>query len=156
MLTAIVLLPLLGFVLNGLLATRVGGNRVGPRFVGVVGCGLPIASFVLVVKSLLINQLTDSLKDKITVACERVAARARLRLRPDMSCTYRRVANGEVECALGEFRSPPRFEPRVPTTSPRPKIALARRSKQRPPPGAGPKSGAHPPHPSSATSQRRH
>ena len=53
MLTAIVLLPLLGFVLNGLLATRLGGNRVGPRFVSVVGCGLPIASFVLVVKALL-------------------------------------------------------------------------------------------------------
>ena len=53
MLTAIVLLPLLGFVLNGLLATRLGGNRVGPRFVSVVGCGLPIVSFVLVVKALL-------------------------------------------------------------------------------------------------------
>ena len=53
MLTAIVLLPLLGFVLNGLLATRLGGNRVGPRFVSVVGCGLPIASFLLVVKALL-------------------------------------------------------------------------------------------------------
>ena len=33
MLTAIVLLPLLGFVLNGVLATRLGGNRFGPRFV---------------------------------------------------------------------------------------------------------------------------
>jgi NADH-quinone oxidoreductase subunit L len=53
MLTAIVLLPLLGFVLNGVLATRLGGNRFGPRFVGVVGCGLPIVSFLLVVKALL-------------------------------------------------------------------------------------------------------
>jgi|KBSSwiStaDraftv2_1062776.scaffolds.fasta_scaffold29549_3 NADH-quinone oxidoreductase subunit L len=53
MLTAIVLLPLLGFVLNGTFATRLGGNRVGPRFVSVVGCGLPIASFLLVVKALL-------------------------------------------------------------------------------------------------------
>ena len=53
MLSAIVLLPLLGFLLNGTLATRLGGNRVGPRFVGVVGCGLPIASFLLVVKALL-------------------------------------------------------------------------------------------------------
>src|SRR6186997_3157621 len=53
MLTAIVLLPLLGFVLNGALATRLGGNRFGPRFVSVVGCGLPIASFLLVVKALL-------------------------------------------------------------------------------------------------------
>src|SRR6186997_3606068 len=53
MLTAIVLLPLLGFVLNGALATRLGGNRFGPHFVSMVGCGLPIASFLLVVKALL-------------------------------------------------------------------------------------------------------
>jgi NADH-quinone oxidoreductase subunit L len=38
----IVLLPLLGFLLNGLL-----GNRLGKRFVTVVGCGLPIAAFAL-------------------------------------------------------------------------------------------------------------
>src|SRR5664279_4901164 len=53
MLTAIVLLPLLGFVLNGALATRLGGNRVGNAFVTAVGCGLPILAFLLVVKSLL-------------------------------------------------------------------------------------------------------
>src|SRR5450755_2106396 len=53
MLTLIVLLPLLGFVLNGVLATRLGGNLVGKPFVTVVGCGLPILSFVLVVKALL-------------------------------------------------------------------------------------------------------
>src|SRR4029453_11380937 len=53
MLTAIVLLPLLGFVLNGLLATRFAGNRVCPRFVGAVGCGLPIVAFLVVVKALL-------------------------------------------------------------------------------------------------------
>ena len=41
----IVLLPLLGFLLNGLL-----GNRLGKRFVSVVGCGLPIAAFALSVK----------------------------------------------------------------------------------------------------------
>ncbi len=51
MLTLIVLLPLLGFVLNGVLATQLGGNRVGKRFVTVVGCGLPILSFLLVVKA---------------------------------------------------------------------------------------------------------
>jgi NADH-quinone oxidoreductase subunit L len=60
MLSAIVLLPLLGFVLNGVLATRLGagprGNRVGKRFVTVVGCGLPLLSFALVVKSLLALQ----------------------------------------------------------------------------------------------------
>ena len=53
MLTAIVLLPLLGFVLNGVLATRLGGNRFGPRLVSMVGCGLPILSFLVVVKALL-------------------------------------------------------------------------------------------------------
>ncbi len=53
MLTLIVLLPLLGFLLNGVLATQLGGNRVGKRFVTVVGCGLPILSFLLTVKALL-------------------------------------------------------------------------------------------------------
>ena len=53
MLTLIVLLPLLGFVLNGVLATQLGGNRVGKPFVTVVGCGLPILAFVLTVKSLI-------------------------------------------------------------------------------------------------------
>src|SRR5664279_5417521 len=52
MLTAIVLLPLLGFVLNGTLATRLGGDVAGKGFVTVVGCGLPLASFALVVKTL--------------------------------------------------------------------------------------------------------
>ncbi|MEO8081412.1 MAG: proton-conducting transporter membrane subunit, partial [Caldimonas sp.] len=52
MLTTIVLLPLLGFVLNGILATRLGGNLVGKRFVTVVGCGLPLIAFALVVASL--------------------------------------------------------------------------------------------------------
>ena len=48
-LTLIVLLPLAGFLLNGLTATRLGGNRLGSGFVTVVGCGLPIASFFLAV-----------------------------------------------------------------------------------------------------------
>jgi NADH-quinone oxidoreductase subunit L len=43
--TYIVLLPLLGFLLNGL-----AGNRLGNRFVTVVGCGLPIAAFAVAVK----------------------------------------------------------------------------------------------------------
>jgi len=51
-LTAIVLLPLLGFVLNGVLATQLGGNRVGKPFVVVVGCGLPLVAFALAVKAL--------------------------------------------------------------------------------------------------------
>ena len=46
MLTLIVILPLAGFFLNGLL-----GNRLGKPFVMAVGCGLPILAFVLAVKS---------------------------------------------------------------------------------------------------------
>ena len=41
-LTWIVLLPLIGFLVNGL-----AGNALGKRFVSVVGCGLPIASFLI-------------------------------------------------------------------------------------------------------------
>ena len=52
MLTAIVLLPLLGFLLNGVLATQLSGNLVGKRFVAVVGCGLPLLSFALVLQAL--------------------------------------------------------------------------------------------------------
>jgi len=82
-LTLIVLLPLLGFVLNGVLATQLGAGlwppgrrdatpapqggqvglgrpgadlRVGKRFVMAVGCGLPILSFLLVVKAFLALQ----------------------------------------------------------------------------------------------------
>ncbi|MEO8924783.1 MAG: NADH-quinone oxidoreductase subunit L, partial [Caldimonas sp.] len=53
MLTTIVLLPLVGFVLNGVLATRFGGNLAGPRFVSTVGCGLPILAFLLAARTLL-------------------------------------------------------------------------------------------------------
>ena len=45
LLTLIVLLPLLGFVVNGVL-----GNRLGNRFVTVVGCGLPILSFAIAIR----------------------------------------------------------------------------------------------------------
>jgi NADH-quinone oxidoreductase subunit L len=45
LLTLIVLLPLAGFVINGL-----AGNRLGNRFVTVVGCGLPILSFGIAVR----------------------------------------------------------------------------------------------------------
>ena len=48
LLTLIVSLPLAGFVLNGLF-----GNRLGKGFVTAVGCGLPIASFVLALKGCL-------------------------------------------------------------------------------------------------------
>ncbi len=45
LLTTIVLLPLTGFLLNGLV-----GNRLGTPFVSAVGCGLPITAFVIAVK----------------------------------------------------------------------------------------------------------
>ena len=48
LLTVIVLLPLAGFLLNGL-----AGNRLGTRFVSAIGCGLPIVAFVVTVKCFL-------------------------------------------------------------------------------------------------------
>jgi len=47
-LSLIVGLPLVGFLLNGLI-----GHRLGKRFVSVVGCGLPVLAFLVVVKCLL-------------------------------------------------------------------------------------------------------
>ena len=41
-LLTIALLPLAGFLLNGLI-----GGRAGRAFVSLVGCGLPIAAFAL-------------------------------------------------------------------------------------------------------------
>jgi NADH-quinone oxidoreductase subunit L len=55
LLTAIVLLPLAGFLLNGL-----AGNRLGPRFVSAVGCGLPIAAFAVAVKCFVDLQATGT------------------------------------------------------------------------------------------------
>jgi len=48
LLTLIVVLPLVGFALNGLL-----GNRLGKRFVTFVGCGLPIIAFLITIKCFL-------------------------------------------------------------------------------------------------------
>jgi NADH-quinone oxidoreductase subunit L len=48
LLTAIVLLPLAGFMLNGL-----AGGRLGRGFVTVVGCGLPILAFAAAVRCFL-------------------------------------------------------------------------------------------------------
>ena len=45
LLTAIVLLPLAGFLANGL-----AGARLGRGFVTVVGCGLPILAFAAAVR----------------------------------------------------------------------------------------------------------
>jgi NADH-quinone oxidoreductase subunit L len=49
LLTLIVVLPLVGAVLNGLLATRLRGAPYGRTFVTAVGCGLPILSFALAI-----------------------------------------------------------------------------------------------------------
>ena len=54
LLTLIVLLPLAGFVLNGLL-----GPRLGKGFVSVVGCGLPILAFLATVRAFLQLQGDD-------------------------------------------------------------------------------------------------
>ena len=48
-LTMIVLLPLIGFLINGVLSTALGGNRVGHRFVNVVACGMPLAAFAIAI-----------------------------------------------------------------------------------------------------------
>src|SRR5208283_2930313 len=48
LLSLIVVLPLAGFLLNGVL-----GNRLGARFVSVVGCGLPILAFLVTVQCFL-------------------------------------------------------------------------------------------------------
>ncbi|MDP1900308.1 MAG: NADH-quinone oxidoreductase subunit L [Rubrivivax sp.] len=49
LLTLIVLSPLVGFLVNGILATRLTGARFGPRFVNVVACAMPLLSFALTV-----------------------------------------------------------------------------------------------------------
>ncbi len=49
----IALLPLLGFLVNGLFATQLGGNRVGKTFVNVIACGMPLLSFALTIVSFL-------------------------------------------------------------------------------------------------------
>jgi len=54
-LTLIVVLPLLGFLANGM-----AGNRLGKSFVSVVGCGLPILAFVAAVKCLFLLRAAGS------------------------------------------------------------------------------------------------
>ena len=51
MLATIVLLPLLGFVLNGLLGTVLVGKPVSERVVRIIGCGIPLAAFALTVRA---------------------------------------------------------------------------------------------------------
>jgi NADH-quinone oxidoreductase subunit L len=53
MLLLIPLLPLVGFLINGVLGTNFGGNRIGKGVVTLVACGLPIAAFALTVLAFL-------------------------------------------------------------------------------------------------------
>jgi NADH-quinone oxidoreductase subunit L len=50
-LTLIVLLPLLGFLLNGVWGTALGGRVMGQRAVAIVGCVLPLLSFALALQA---------------------------------------------------------------------------------------------------------
>jgi NADH-quinone oxidoreductase subunit L len=52
LLTLIVVLPLAGFLLNGLIGTRLR-DPLAKRFVTITGCGLPVLSFIATVKCLL-------------------------------------------------------------------------------------------------------
>ena len=61
LLTLIVLLPLAGFLLNGL-----AGPRLGKRFVTAVGCGLPILAFLATVQCVLkLNAAGDPLLERV-------------------------------------------------------------------------------------------
>src|SRR5512134_3753952 len=57
----IVLLPLAGFLVNGL-----AGNRLGKRAVSIIGCGLPLISFAIAVA--LFIQLLASGQPRIEAA----------------------------------------------------------------------------------------
>src|SRR5271166_3837212 len=48
LLSLIILLPLAGFLLNGIL-----GDRLGKRFVSAIGCGLPILAFLVTIQCFL-------------------------------------------------------------------------------------------------------
>ncbi len=50
-LALIALLPLAGFFINGILATELGGRRLGNRAAAFIGCALPLAAFALTIKA---------------------------------------------------------------------------------------------------------
>jgi NADH-quinone oxidoreductase subunit L len=52
-LALIVLLPLLGFLLNGMLAMRADGGRPGHAVIAAIGCGFPLAAFALTISAFL-------------------------------------------------------------------------------------------------------
>ena len=81
LLTLIVLLPLAGFLLNGL-----AGPRAGKTFVSVVGCGLPILAFLAAVRCFLQLQARrrrGAARDRLHLGLgRRHELRHRLLLRP--------------------------------------------------------------------------
>ena len=50
-LALIALLPLLGFLLNGMFATALGGNRFNNKVAAAIGCAMPIAAFALTIQA---------------------------------------------------------------------------------------------------------
>ena len=52
-LAAIVCLPLLGFLINGIFATAIGGHRIGHRLAGWIACAMPLAAFALTAQAVL-------------------------------------------------------------------------------------------------------
>lgn len=55
-LALIALLPLVGFLLNGIFATALGGHRFSHRVAAIVGCAGPLAAFALTIVSFLTLQ----------------------------------------------------------------------------------------------------
>src|SRR5947207_1413853 len=51
LLTWIVVLPLIGFAINGALSLRKSGSAAVNRVVTVVGCGLPAIAFLLAIQT---------------------------------------------------------------------------------------------------------
>ena len=50
-LSPIVVLPLVGFFLNGFFATAIGGKRFSNQVAAIVGCAFPLVAFALTIKA---------------------------------------------------------------------------------------------------------
>ena len=126
-LTLIVVLPLVGFLLNGFLATRFGGNRVGRTFVTAIGCGLPIAAFAAHARLPLPpagGRLGAARRDRLHLGADRrEELRDRVLLRPpdrgdDADRHRRRLADPRLLRRLHEGRRELRALLRVPQPVP--------------------------------------
>jgi len=53
LLALIALLPLVGFLLNGIFATEIGGRRASNGMASIIGCGFPLAAFALTIAAFL-------------------------------------------------------------------------------------------------------